>query len=60
MPAGTGVCVVNTVRGAHDGQRGVEVEPGVDQLADALDAEETGVALVHVEHLGRRAGPRSR
>ena len=38
----------------HHGQRGVEIEPGVDQLADPLDAEEAGVTLVHVEHLGRR------
>ena len=53
MPAGTGVWVVNTVLDAHHGQRGVEVQPGVDQLADPLDAEEAGVALVHVEHLGR-------
>ena len=54
MPAGTGVCVVNTVLDAHHGQRGVEVQPAaVDELADALDAEEPGVALVHVEHLGR-------
>ncbi len=39
--------------GAHRGQRLVEVQAlAVDQLADALQAEEPGVALVGVEHLG--------
>ena len=40
--------------GANHGQRGVEIQPGIDQFADALGAEESGVAFVHVEHLGRR------
>ncbi len=40
---------------AGDLERGVEVEALVGgQLADPLDAEEAGVALVGVEHLGRR------
>ena len=58
MPAGTGVCVVKTVDGAAHLERGVEVEPraalGHGELADPLEAEEAGVALVGVEHLGRR------
>ena len=58
MPAGTGVCVVNTVPGAHRGQRLGERQPVLgDQRADALQAEEPGVPLVHVEHLGQRDGP---
>ena len=41
--------------GARLLQRRVEVQPlGGDELADALDAEESGVALVGVEHLRRR------
>ena len=39
--------------GPHHRQRGVEIQTGIDQFADALGAEESGVALVHVEHLGR-------
>ena len=40
--------------GPHDRQRGVEVQSRVgDQLTDAFGAEEPGVPLVHVEHLGR-------
>ena len=40
---------------AHHGQRGVEVQSAVgDEFADALDAEEPGVPLVHVEHLRLR------
>ena len=43
---------------AADLERGVEVELravlGHGELADPLDAEEAGVALVGVEHLGRR------
>ena len=58
MPAGTGVWVVKTVRRAADLERGVEVELraalGDGELADPLEAEEAGVALVGVEHLGRR------
>ena len=45
--------------GPGDLERGVEVElgpPSADgELADPLEAEEAGVALVGVEHLGRRA-----
>ena len=53
MPAGTGVWVVKT-RAAPHGLDGLgEREPVVgDALADALEAEEAGVALVGVEHLG--------
>ena len=41
--------------GAGDLQRGVEVEVLLlGELADALEAEEAGVALVGVEHLGVR------
>ena len=57
MPAGTGVCVVKTVPARDDLERGVEVELGpssLGELADPLEAEEAGVALVGVEHLGRR------
>ena len=55
MPAGTGVWVVKTVparppRAPRRSQDGV----GGDELADALEAEEAGVALVGVEHLGGR------
>ena len=47
--------------GSRDLERGVEVETRATlaegELADALDAEEAGVALVGVEHLrGRRTG----
>ncbi len=42
--------------GAGDLDRGVEVEPGTvlghGQLADSLESQEPGVALVGVEHLG--------
>ena len=40
--------------GAHHGQGGVEIQTRIDQFADPLGAEESGVALVHVVHLGRR------
>ena len=51
MPAGTGVWVVNTPppRDGLDG--GGERQPGGDELADPLEAEEPGVALVGVEHV---------
>ncbi len=39
---------------AHDLQRLVEAEAAADQVADALETQESGVALVGVEHLGRR------
>ena len=56
MPAGTGVCVVKTVP-ARVTSRAVSKSSagpflGHRQLADALEAEEAGVALVGVEHLG--------
>ena len=56
MPAGTGVCVVNTVPARTDLQRLVEVELGrrLGELADPLEAEEAGVALVGVEDLRAR------
>ena len=52
MPAGTGVCVVNTVRArttcsACSGSTAV-----LDQPAHALEREEARVALVHVEDGG--------
>ena len=55
MPAGTGVCVVNTVPARTACQASSKLRlVGLDELADALDAEESGVALVGVEHLRRR------
>ena len=61
MPAGTGVCVVNTVPARTACQASSKLELlALDELADALDAEEAGVALVGVEHLRRRhAGRRA-
>ena len=38
---------------SHHGQRGVEIQTGVDEFADPLGAKESRVALVHVEYLGR-------
>ena len=40
--------------GAHDLECLVEAEAAADQVADALEPQESGVALVRVEHLGRR------
>ena len=58
MPAGTGVWVVKTVEARAHLERGLEVDlrPGLGdrELADPLEAEEAGMALVGVEHLGRR------
>ena len=60
MPAGTGVWVVKTVPARDSLERRVEVELGPSwrpELADPLEAEEAGVALVGVEDLrapGRR------
>ena len=55
MPAGTGVCVVKTVAARAASSAASKSKPPVrGQLADALEAEEAGVALVGVEHLGRR------
>ena len=53
MPAGTGVWVVKMQPGPHrlDGL-GVGQALARHELADALEAEEPGVALVGVEHLG--------
>ena len=61
MPAGTGVWVVNTVPARTACSASSKVRPvPVDELADALDAEEAGVALVGVEDLRRgRAGDRA-
>ena len=53
MPAGTGVWVVKTVPARQTCEGLVEAEPLVGVLADALQAEEPGVALVGVEDLGR-------
>ena len=53
MPAGTGRVGREDGAGAGDLDGGVEVETLVlGQLADPLQAEEAGVALVGVEHLG--------
>ena len=56
MPAGTGVWVVKTVpaRTASTAS-GISALVG-HQRADALEAEEAGVTLVGVEHLGRPQG----
>ena len=58
MPAGTGVWVVKTVARAHGLERLVEGHAlGAHELADPLDAEEAGVALVGVVDVrGRGAG----
>ncbi len=53
IPAGTGVWVVNTVLDRTTVSAVSKSRPGVDEFADPLGAEEPGVALVHVEHLGR-------
>ena len=52
MPAGTGVWVVKTVPARTASSAGVEVQPLVAEFGDAFQAEEAGVALVGVEHLG--------
>ena len=56
MPAGTGVCVVNTVPARVTSSAVSKSRPravlGHGQLADPLEAEEAGVALVGVEDLG--------
>ena len=60
MPAGTGVCVVNTVPARQTSIASSKLRPALGVLADPLQAEEPGVALVGVEHLGRRvAGQRA-
>ena len=53
MPAGTGVWVVKMQRGPHrlDGLAVGEARV-LHELADPLQPEEPGVALVGVEHLG--------
>ena len=56
MPAGTGVCVVNTVPARTACSASAKRQPvRLDELADPLDALEAGVALVGVEDLGLRA-----
>ena len=59
MPAGTGVCVVNTVPARTTWSASSKREAPADQVADALEPEESGVALVGVEHLGGRAAASS-
>ena len=57
MPAGTGVWVVNTVLARTTVSAVSKSRPAADVghvLTDPLDPEEPGVALVHVEDLGRR------
>ena len=61
MPAGTGVWVVKTVEARLTSRAVSKSRPGPvlggRELADPLQAEEAGVALVGVEHLGGgRAG----
>ena len=51
MPAGTGVCVVNTPPARTASTASANVRPTGDVLADALEREEAGVTLVRVEHL---------
>ena len=55
MPAGTGVCVVNTPPPRVASMAAANGSPDDDQLADALEAEEAGVALVGVEHVRLQA-----
>ena len=55
MPAGTGVCVVNTPPARTASTASAKVRPLGDELADALERQEAGVALVGVEHLGLEA-----
>lgn len=45
--------------GPHRLKGGVELKPLTGQFADALKPEEPGVALVGVEHLGRRVSGKS-
>ena len=54
MPAGTGVCVVNTVDDRTTVSAVSKSRPASISSRIRSDAEEPGVALVHVEHLGRR------
>ena len=51
IPAGTGVWVVNTPPARTASTAASNVQPASDQLADAFEAEEPGMALVAVEHL---------
>ena len=55
MPAGTGVWVVKTVPARFRSSAVSKSMPCVHVLPDPLQAEEAGVALVGVEHLGRGA-----
>ncbi len=52
MPAGTGVWVVNTVAARTASSASAKRQPLADQVADALEPLESGVALVGVEDLG--------
>ena len=54
IPAGTGVCVVNTVDDRTTVSAVSKSSPASIEFADAFDAEKSRVAFVHVEHLGRR------
>ena len=51
MPAGTGVCVVNTVPARHSSRASSKLRPVRGVLPDPLQPEEPGVPLVGVEHL---------
>ena len=55
MPAGTGVWVVNTPPPRTASMAASNGRPCGDQLADPLEAEEAGVALVGVEDVGLQA-----
>ena len=52
MPAGTGVCVVNTHALARGGERVVERDARRDLLGRELERRQRGMALVEVEHAG--------
>ena len=54
IPADTGVWVVNTVPARQATSASEKLSPWLDVLADALEAEEAGVALVGVEDLRPR------
>ena len=54
-PAGTGVCVVKTVLWRTAGQRVLERQALIEELVDALQHHEAGVALVQVPHRGIEA-----
>ncbi len=64
MPAGTGVCVVNSVDDRTTSSASSNDNDGAgDQLANSLERKESGVPFVHVVDLGlrrARSGGRTR